>query len=149
MSNRPSAQAVPNPDQDFWPGYYCTELVVKDQTAHPRWLPCGARFIFRSSYEKHWLEEHAEKPRAAGGYIAGPKNITIGTTGHVRIDPLRPSTERPVPSPPDGLPLLVQPPLQWEPVEVSRFCNHPDCLAKNLTCVTIRTPRKDRRRGTS
>lgn len=56
MSSRPSAQAVPNPHRRL-ASYECPHAhasFVGAGNSH-----CGARFIFRSSYEDHWLTEHA------------------------------------------------------------------------------------------
>jgi hypothetical protein len=72
LSIRPSAQAVPNPDTGLLPGYICPHAY--SSFIWPDASHCGRRFIFRKSYEEHWLEEHA---RASGGPINAGQTILV------------------------------------------------------------------------
>lgn len=66
MSHRLTAQAVPNPGgSDFFGRHVC---ISDGRIAGSKWMlkKCGAKFWLRSSYEDHWLREHAPKtPRPA------------------------------------------------------------------------------------
>ena len=120
----PRSQAVPEPGRGLV-AYLCPE-----RWPAPLEFPgkCDARFIFRSSYEKHWLEEHAalHEHRPVWERAAAEMGLVPDEHGFINL------TDAVLPPDRSGAVFIEDAAVgaQYTIPNVG-ICKHPECIERN------------------